>query len=442
MTKMELCESLQYLSDEIIAEADASRFEVAPRKKFGLAKYAALVACAAVVIFAGIYVARNRGVKVEQPKNNDADLTVVGGECDKPQLRYELSDVSMGFEGIMLYSFDEWKNDNPWFELESDLYGSELPAYAFQTPYVSCGGNGSFRVIDCDEDYMRRELKKLTEKFGVDISNYEIKSNAPKEKEIEKVRENLQRDLERGYLESEEEIEEILKNYCRPSRLTVETEDYIFEVEAGEFSGYTAEVEFKNPVDLGISADAAEEEAVEAVAQRYGKLMLGDGVIVVCVEGGDRDIYGEATDYRGFIYHAGQTAVETILNYNFNVMDFRLSEGSLTSISVSLDGTYKKLGDYKILGSEEEVLERMRQGKFLTTSPVKAPDLEKIASLELCYRSDGLPYFKLWIEITEELNVEGYVRTPEGMLEYGAYYVPAVIDTYVDGSTPWDGSFN
>ncbi len=362
-----------------------------------------------------------------------------------PQLRYGLGQVGMGFEGIMLYSFDEWKNDNPWFGLESELYGAEIPAYAFQTPYVSCGGNGSFMVIDCDEDYMREELKKFAKKFGADISDGDIKDNLPKEKELERVRESLEYDLERGYLDSEEEIEEILKNYSRPNNVTAETEDYIFEVSAYESEGYTASVRFKEPVDLGISGDGDVREAAEAVAERYGKLILGDGEIVVGIAGGDRNIYGEASDCRGFIYSEGRTAVETLLNYSFGQMNFRINEDGLTRISVELvDRSYEKLGDYIILGSEEEVLERMRQGKYLTTVPVETPDLEKIASIELCYRSDGLPYFKLWIEITDELKKEeGYADLkPEGMLEYGAYYVPAVIDEYIDGSTPWDGGFN
>lgn len=362
-----------------------------------------------------------------------------------PQLRYGLGQVGMGFEGIILYSFDEWKNDNPWFGLESELYGAEIPAYAFQTPYVSCGGNGSFMVIDCDEDYMREELKKFAKKFGADISDGDIKDNSPKEKELEKVRESLEHDLERGYLDSEEEIEEILRNYSRPNNVTAETEDYIFEVSAYESEGYTASVKFKKPVDLGISGDGDVREAAEAVAERYGKLILGDGETVVGIAGGDRNIYGEASDCRGFIYSEGRTAVETLLNYSFGQMNFRINEDGLTRISAELvDRSYEKLGDYIILGSEEEVLERMRQGKYLTTVPVETPDLEKIASIELCYRSDGLPYFKLWIEITDELKKEeGYADLkPEGMYEYGAYYVPAVIDEYIDGSTPWDGGFN
>lgn len=69
------------------------------------------------------------------------------------------------------------------------------------------------------------------------------------------------------------------------------------------------------------------------------------------------------------------------------------------------------------------------------------PGSEYIAKAELVYRSGPLeemliPYYRFYVLLPEE-ELSG-----EGLKSYGAYYVPAIEDEYIENMPVYDGHFN
>ncbi len=97
------------------------------------------------------------------------------------------------------------------------------------------------------------------------------------------------------------------------------------------------------------------------------------------------------------------------------------------------------MGDYPII-SAEEAKKLLLNKNYITTVPNEFPGESYIAKTELVYRTGAhekyfMPYYRFYVELPAAER-EG------GMKTYGAYYVPAVLGSYISNMPVWDGSFN
>ena len=132
--------------------------------------------------------------------------------------------------------------------------------------------------------------------------------------------------------------------------------------------------------------------------------------------------------------------VQSILNYNFRSYSFRLNE-ELTHVEwINIPGDYtvytEKLGDYPVIGYEE-ALNSLCHGKYLTTVDVKSyingekVTLDRVHKTEIVYLTSSgnkifMPFYKFYVLL--DLHHE---KSPEGLKNYGVFYVPAVSEEYL-----------
>lgn len=141
---------------------------------------------------------------------------------------------------------------------------------------------------------------------------------------------------------------------------------------------------------------------------------------------------------KSFFYDKAGTVVDEILSYNlFPVsVDLVESEGYLVkklSFRVAYFGN--SLGSIPII-LQEEAQDKLLNGNYITTIPYDSPvNLDTIKAVELVYWThESLEYhqpmYRFWVELEQQ---SGEVL-PAGMHTYGAFYVPAVADGYIDNS--------
>ena len=82
------------------------------------------------------------------------------------------------------------------------------------------------------------------------------------------------------------------------------------------------------------------------------------------------------------------------------------------------------------------------EGETISTAATKfkIPGMEYVAKVELMYRNGAhdeyhIPFYRFFVELPE-------LTEDNGMKTYGAYYVPAVHESYISNMPVWDGSFN
>ena len=162
----------------------------------------------------------------------------------------------------------------------------------------------------------------------------------------------------------------------------------------------------------------------------------------VPVTGGDYNIYGE---YRRTyaVYDAGETDAEGIANYNLCSASFVPTEdGRLGSIRIrNALAAAETLGDYPIV-SADEARQRLRAGNYQTSAPCALPEDADIAGVELVYRTGSreqllLPYYHFYVRLPDT-----DMEYADGLQLYGAYYVPAIADAYLENMPVYDGRFN
>ena len=99
MKKLDFMESLNYLRDETIAEADKARDRKAPRKRNSWMKYAALAACAVLVIFAGVQLGRNSDIIIgrRDPVATEPNVTDITSKTDHDPIPDSIPHYSSDF---------------------------------------------------------------------------------------------------------------------------------------------------------------------------------------------------------------------------------------------------------------------------------------------------------------------------------------------------------
>lgn len=490
MKKLDLAESLNYLSDAAVNEADEARSKPL-RRRGSWVKYAALAACAALVVSAGIYLGRGTGLPVEpQPENvvteptgttepdisilpatrsdvtepnvttvpsniteqNDTTLpdttaeptgttapgTTVGPtdtapnpatepvEGELPKLVISLGSVGYGFEGYWAYDISELTNNNPWTE-DADL--KTLPVYKNTTKWY-------YPDIPESIDYnkMVETLERYAELFGFDTDNIEIVEDDPFGKYFANIEEHFNEFLGIPVPEatSVPRAIEATQNGITIRVIDVSAVTVFFDPAVSLPNGYN--------FGYHMSYEDA-EKAAEYLKSKYADVMRFDK-LVANVTGGNYNIYADQSHDIEF-YEGSGTPEEQIINYNFRNVRFSSdSNGDLHAIQYILTDLDDKVGDYPII-SADEARDMLLEGKYITSVPYAVCGAEYVRKVELEYRTSKydeyyIPYYKFYVEI----EAEGNVKETLGLNTYGAYYVPAVAPEYIDEMTVWDGHFN
>ena len=188
------------------------------------------------------------------------------------------------------------------------------------------------------------------------------------------------------------------------------------------------------------TTDGAARETIAYLAERYSALLRMTAPVPVT--GGDYNIYGE---YRRTyaVYDAGETDAEGIANYNLCSASFVPTEdGRLGSIRIrNALAAAETLGDYPIV-SADDARQRLRAGNYQTSAPCALPEDADIAGVELVYRTGSreqllLPYYRFYVRLPDT-----DMEYADGLQLYGAYYVPAIADAYLENMPVYDGRFN
>ena len=481
MKKLDLSESLNHLSDELVSEAEAAR-TAEPRKRGSWIKYAALAACVVLAVAISVNAVRKSRIPVvpeviapapvtdptvtaspeestapttepgvtEPTQSTASDVTAstqsftspkeqiytlpseTGVEDDLitddlPKIMPTLNVNGMGYEGYMAYDISELTNANPWTE---DAEIDTLPVYKNHNKWYLA--NFPERT---DHDKMVVILKHYAEMYGFDMENLEIiDGHAPADY-------------------SGDDLDELFDEY-----FGIPVPEGVYqpmEIRATQ-NGITVEVDGEYGVSIWIDPEIAlpdeysfdycmsyeeAEKVSEYLKREYAGVIDIDGP-VTDISGGNYNIYVDQGHEIRF-YDGSGTLREQMINYNFRTVYFSgNSDGKLWLIRYFRPNLGNKLGDYPII-SADEALDMLIDGKYITTVPYDMPGAEYVRKVELIYRTGKyeeyyIPYYKFYVEI----EAEGNMKEVYGLNTYGAYYVPAVAPEYIDEMTVWDGRFN
>lgn len=354
-----------------------------------------------------------------------------------PWQSYQFGGGGMGYEGYIVTDIGELKNANPWTE---DAGLATLPV--FHNVYAS--------TSQYPEEVRERKNLPLLEGKRADAAEMEALARSVAG-DIGAVVESVEVDPTEEYLAAiKEKLESVGDSLSEedtlPTRVTLTCSgDISIEVD----TELNARIEFNTPISLpegyrfGYHASYEDMTAAGEYLMEEYKDLLRMEKPVLNVIGGDRNIYGEQS-FSCYIYEGAGDLTQQILNYRFNTVRISPnSEGKLWLIDITRFDLSDKLGDYPIY-TLEEAKERLLEGYYITSVPEAFPGAGKIGKAELVYRGMGeitiMPYYCFYAELPEDYAPGG---TADGkpLKDYGAYYVPAVREEYVD-MPAYDGSFN
>lgn len=416
MMAEQLHDALNLLDDRFLEEARESREQTCPRRP-AWQRWGALAACLAVTIFVGTRA-------LPKPTGPSGENPWAGpGNAQLPMLT--LSDdtaAAMGYEGYMAYSIDELVNQNPW---TPETVLNTLPVYRNALAY-----DENHRVQNADFDRMRVVLVDVAAKLEMDTENIPITDNTPDEE--------YQKAVTEKFAAVGDTVPE---GYFEPDSLIMEGESVRLTVD----ETLTVRIDFDPAVELPQEynfthyATLEETEATaEYLSAEYSGLLSGMEEPTLNITGGDRNIYGDQS-YQIEFYDAGGDVETQVVNYNFNRVAFYCDDdGKLFLARVYGPDLSQKLGDYPVIGTEEAE-KLLEAGNYITSVPYEMPGAEYVRKVELIYRTGShektyLPYYRFLVELPEE-------ERPEGMKDYGAYYVPAVEGQYITNMPLWAGGF-
>lgn len=405
MKKEDISDAINMLDEDIIEETGALR----RKKRAGgknILKWVCAAACVAIAVYAGAKILPQKA-PVAEPEN--LPLLSVS----------ESGGTAMGFEGYLAFDVSELVNANPWNEA-SEL--STLPVYKNKLTYSEY-----FIAEGADFDKMRELLLETAGRLGLDTGELTITDDSLDEETQKQITEKFGNSVPEGYFD--------------PTKLIAETEGIKIEVD----QALTVEISFDPakalPEEYNFSHFAPYED-VAAVAE-YLKTAYSDVIGAsdpqTNIYGGDYTFSGEQGYYIEF-FEAGETEVETIVNYNFNRTAFYCDdEKKLFIIRIYGTNLSEKVGDYPII-TTEEAKALLLNGNYITSVSYEMPGEEYIKKVELVYRTGEqaeyyMPYYRFYVELPEEAQ-------ENGLKTYGAYYVPAVEGEYISDMPLWDGSFN
>ena len=375
-------EAVGEIGEDLVREAERAK----PKRNRLLL---AAAACAAVLLLAVGGLNRN----------------TAGVEDALPQLEVNWSEGSFGFEGILCYDIGETGDANPWNRSESI---ESLPVYR-NLAYFDAAGAPVYLSGE--------EMLELAEEAAAALGETVLTSRT--------------RDFD-GQIYG----------------LSAQTTGPVVEVEGNGSIRILFSESVALPEGYSLSYQGEKESLEAALAlleEKYADLTeIPDPVAAISI---DYTFSGEPNPlFR--IYALGETERESILNYNFSDVTFyEDGEGGLRSISIK-NGlcAAEWIGEYPLI-SPEEAIKLLLKGEYLTTVPEEylqggIVSAEQIAKTELVYRTGSneeifMPYYRFYVEVDI-----GADNTPEGLKNYGTYYVPAVRGEYLTDFPVWDESFN
>ncbi len=397
-----LLQAIGKIDDELIANAGEIRSK--NRIKMWLS-CGAVAACIALVVFAGSVAGWF------SPIESSPELSMLTISEDSG---------GMGFEGYMAYDISELVNANPWSE---DAKLSTLPVFKSK---LYRDENMNMRGMDFEA--MRAMLLDTAERLGMDTDNLVITDDTPS---AEMQAATVEKFASMG--------EEVPDGYFDPTSLIVEQDGIRIEVVPVMNAIITFDPAKVFPNGLGFhyySPYEDVEKTAEYIKEEY-KELLNMYNPITDINGGDYNIYGE----RGVdlcFYDGAEDLTQRIINYNFYYTSFSCNESEeLFHVCVHNCDLSDKVGDYPII-TAKEAKKLLLSGNFVTSVPYDFPGGEYVKKVELIYRTDAgyyIPYYRFYVELPEAER-EG------GMKTYGAYYVPAVKEEYIENMPLWDGSFN
>ncbi len=347
-------------------------------------KVCAVAACVAVCVAAGIGFFGNE----KQPPAQLPMLTLGN-----------IFEGGMSMQAYFAYSADELIFSNPY---SKDNTPESLPVYS-NSVYTEDGNP------DYNAEQMKNILLEYAAKLGINMAEKDIEETVY--------------DSFYGYYIEHKNIRIDLNTYMMLN-VEIRGEDVLP-------SGYT--------LDSYASFDELKKTA-EYLKDKYADF-LGMSKPVADISLGDYDVYGRRNFSLSFYDGAGN-AEKQIKSYNFGKVHFWIDENGNLHISRSCKKD-EIIGVYPII-TEDEALNLLLEGKYVTSVCTEFGGREKIKKVELVYHVSALselfvPYYRFYVEIENEGNI---AENFPGIKAYGTYYVPAVEGKYISDMPLWDGNIN
>lgn len=394
MKDMRLFERMNDINDRFIEEADRVIF----RRNRRLFRYRMIPAAigVAVILIGAIY---------------QITTTMKGEEKNYvklPILSIDFISEGMGFEGFWVHHAEELAIENPW---DPGMKISSLPV--FKNPAHLEGGE---KLPEMKKRAMINRAKEVAAALG--IKNPEVQAE-PSEDDLKSMEEKYESVGE----EMPKELYEIQSVFIKQGGVIIRTDRDLQ-------TSVLFDPEFDLPKDYNYQVDASFDEVREIadyLAEKY-KEILQMRKPAVAMEGGDYDINGaQRYDFR--IYEREGSQKQQIVNFQLDYAKFGYDEeGKLFLIRLCRKDLSEKVGDYPII-SVEEAKERLGNRQYLTSVPEVFPGMDYVKQVELVYRSGSesywIPYYRFLVEIPS-------LKQENGLDTYGAYYVPAIEEQYIE----------
>lgn len=328
----------------------------------------------------------------------------------------------MGFEGYMVNDISELDTINPW---SADKPLESLPVYKNLSIKENC-----LVAVHLTQEQMEEIANNAAYCLGIEVTSTSVE---------------ILSDISFNPPEEVADLPYCVEVVCNGENIGASI------VEIRVFGDGEMSISFNNSMSLpdGYSftySNTTEEQAIEVMeylADKFKGLLQFENPAVYSYA--DRNIYGE--QIRGYyVYDQCEDYMQDILSYNFTSTKFCPDDsGELMIIWVNNPlSAAQNLGEYPIIDAQEAT-QLLLGGSYISTVPTEylingEITAEAIAKTELIYRVGEhdeyyQPYYKFYIELSDEY-------CPEGMKEYGAFYVPAVESKYLSDISVWNGSIN
>lgn len=319
-----------------------------------------------------------------------------------------------GYEGLMAYDISELNTPNPW---PADPETDQLPVYrnlTYSAEWPSLSGSYYLR-----EERMEEIALQTAQALHTEITSMEA---------------TYVKDLS-------------MADYTEEIRNSV----YCLDVSCADGSRITVygngEVRIKyslkrNDKELPpgysfTSDDTTPEEALESLAylsDTFSDLLQYEHP--VCYSYADRSFSGEE-NRSYYIYNKTEDPVQDILNFSLSYTSFAPVPGG--GLIIWITDTFRSseyLDDYPIITAEEATA-LLLSGSYFSSVPAEyirggTISEEDIARTELVYRNSSheeyyQPYYRFYVELDAPMPAE----TPDGLKDFGIFYVPAVHAEYL-----------
>ena len=332
----------------------------------------------------------------------------------------DLVSEGMGFEGYLYHDISELENGNPWSE---SMTLETLPVYK----------NGAFDAlrigspIGLSEEEMTARLNQTVSSLGLQLVSTELQQD--------------------GFVKKGGKT---VQDTEHPTSIHAQTDQGSLDIQAdGEIVFFPTNGKTALPDDLSFTyADTSDAEAAKTLAwltETYANFLHFEKA--KSISWGDFTMDNKF-NRRYEIYDAAGDPVEQILNYHFRQVSFAPDDEGKLLVIRKKDALLKaeKIGDYPII-SVEKARERLLAGHYQTSVPADFPGADKIAKVELMYRSGSgeevfLPYYRFYVLLPSGTKGVPPEDSETGLKTYGAYYVPALRDDDVKNMPTYDGHFN